>query len=80
MKKSIWAITGLVLILAAWEVNGTLVERHDALHEEGAGVARHAAGRSAMPQSAPKDAVSGHTADYQSSSRAAATAHAPSQH
>lgn len=74
-KKSIWAITGLVLILAVWEVNGTLVERRNVLHEEGADVTQHAAVQSATPRSATKAVVPGHTADGQPSSAATADAH-----
>jgi hypothetical protein len=53
-KKSIWAIIGLILILAVWEVNGTLVERHNVLHEEGADTAQHATVQgSVAPSAAP---------------------------
>ncbi|TAN28679.1 MAG: hypothetical protein EPN31_07790 [Castellaniella sp.] len=79
-KKSIWAITGLVLILAVWEVNGTLVERRNVLHEEGADVVQHAAGRNPIPHSATDDAASGQTADHPSSPTVAGVADAHSQH
>jgi hypothetical protein len=79
-KKSIWAIIGLILILAVWEVNGTLIERHNVLHEEGADVTQPAAGQSAAPQSAIKAAVSGHTDGPQLSSATTPTTDAHGQH
>lgn len=61
-KKSIWGIIGLVLILVVWEVNGTLVERHNVLHEEGADTVHHATARGAAPPPAIKGVATRHTA------------------
>lgn len=44
-KKSVWATLGVILILAAWEVSGTLVEHRNVLHEEGADAVQPAPAR-----------------------------------